>query len=145
MWIYSRYGFYSVARDAFVDPNKLAIRARDKGHLEALMPKLREMILREMDVRMTVPAIIETHDSDYQFRILLDVTTCRRLINWLVQDIDYDNFKQAALMTRPRGKWVTMLHDIWSTTWEYLKDTTVPRDWMMDRLFNEEVDGDGQT
>lgn len=104
MWLFTRYGFYSVvrckrpAKGGFV---QFAVRARRREHLEALLELMEEKIY-----------IAETLDSDYGYRVTLMPTQLDDMVIALSGDIDYENFKEECEKCMPRD-YCDALHDVW--------------------------------
>jgi hypothetical protein len=116
MWIFSRHGFFSAvcARQGDgkhsqpVDIDRIMVRARLKGQLEALKRQLPEL-LRECDIK-------EFAGTDYAFRIFVAKSVWSQVLARLAEEIDYDNFK--AEVARHQGTagaaYEDALHDVWS-------------------------------
>lgn len=104
MWLFTKYGMFSVVRCS-TDPDVLKFRARKREHLEALIKQAR----LSKDRR-----IIETTDSDYRFRIILNRTLGLRILDELMADIDYTNFKDAAKKQQgSNNDYVKTLLQVW--------------------------------
>jgi len=107
MWVFTTLGFVSVVQSK-TDPDKVVIRSRERRHLENL--------LREHDLKGT---ILKDVGTDYEFRMLVPNFRWARAMAEMADRIDYTNFKNAAQAnvkdTSP--KYVSALHDIWSTLW----------------------------
>jgi len=116
MWIFTKYGFFSAvcARRGdgkygqAIDPDRIMIRARDRGHLDSLKKRFPDM-LGQCDI----------HDfigTDYAFRIFVDKQVWSRVLSKLAEEIDYDNFKsKAANHQWPDGAaYEHSLHGVWS-------------------------------
>jgi hypothetical protein len=116
MWVFTKYGFYSVvcARQGDgrhgqpVDFSRLMVRARLRGHLDALKARFPELI-GECEIQ-------EFAGSDYACRIFVEKARWSRLMALLADDIDYDNFKsEVARHEGARGAaYEHALHDVWS-------------------------------
>ncbi len=94
MWIFTKYGFFSAvcARQGdgshrqSVYKNRIMLRARDKGHLEALQrrfPKLAGFKVQESTT------------NDYRCRIFIPKHLWAKVLAALANETDYDNFKTA--------------------------------------------------
>ena len=100
MWLITTQGFYSVVahRD---DPDRLLVRSRVRGDLEAL--------------RMQIPGSepVETPEADYRWRVEVTRDEWRVALVALSEDIDYDNFKNAV---GERCGWERerVYHDVWA-------------------------------
>lgn len=81
MWLFSRYGFFSVV----LKPNgEFQLRSRARRHLLAL--KARFQLGKKY-------RIIETLHADYGFRLVISQAQFASIASALVSEIDYDNFK----------------------------------------------------
>ena len=82
MWLLTTQGFYSVVahRD---DPDKLLVRARTRGDIEAL--------------REQIPTLepFEDRSADYRHRAVVTRAEWLVALAQLVTELDYDNFKSA--------------------------------------------------
>ena len=115
MWIFTRYGFFSAvcAREGDgqhgnpVDPNRIMVRARVRGHLEALIQAFPD--------NLASVSIIKTPKTDYRFRIFVPKDTWTMVMTDLVQELDYDNFKSAAgRKLGHHNPYIHTLHEVWS-------------------------------
>src|SRR4051812_9698180 len=93
MWIFTKYGFFSAvcARQGDgghsepADPDLIMVRARVRGHLEALkssFPKLLD------DYKIQV-----SKSTDYAYRIFVPKPTWVQVLAAMAEETDYDNFK----------------------------------------------------
>lgn len=108
MWLFTRHGFYSVVRDTYSrDRDHMAIRARDREHLENL-GKL-----------VDSGRIIETPEADYRWRIVVPRRVwLERIMPALAEDVEYTNFKKSVPNdTYDVGNWI--LHDMWETLYRF--------------------------
>lgn len=94
MWLFTKYGFYSVVQSytwhddlKVTDPDNFVVRARCKDHLINL--------LTAFDETLSMCHIVETTDSDYQFRIRVPRREWLMVVATLTESINYDNFKGA--------------------------------------------------
>ncbi len=116
MWIFTKYGFFSAvcARQGAgeysqpVDPDRMMVRARLRGHLEALITRFPELLEN--------CAIKETSSTDYAFRFFVEKPAWSQVLAALAEDVDYDNFKSA--VARHQGAsgaaYEHSLHKVWS-------------------------------
>src|SRR5262245_55110299 len=116
MWIFTKHGFFSAvcARQGDgehhqpVDPDQIMVRARIRGHLEALKKRFSDF-LSECEIR-AFPG------SDYAYRIFLSKAVWSQVIAALAMEIDYDNFKSE--VGHDQGKagaaYTHSLHEVWS-------------------------------
>ena len=99
MWIFTEHGFLSAVADPR-DPSRLAIRARDRESLDAL-------------VSLTHQQVVTTPHGDYPYRIFVSPA---EFSSWLAETaagIDYDNFKSRVATTRGYS-YTHALHDVWA-------------------------------
>jgi hypothetical protein len=85
MWLFTKYGFYSIVRAPAADgqpPDTMAIRARRLQDLEALRPFT------------PIGSIVKTPERDYPFRCFLTSEQTCTLLSDLGETIDYENFKE---------------------------------------------------
>ncbi len=116
MWVFTKYGFFSVVcarqgsgkRGQPVDPNRMMIRARVRGHLEALKKRFSEFLGQ--------CAIQEFSGTDYAFRIFVPKAVWSQVLASLAEEADYDNFKSE--VARHQGNagaaYEHSLHAVWS-------------------------------
>ena len=115
MWIFTKYGFFSAvcARQGSgeygqpVDPDRVMVRARVRGHLDALKDRFPEL-LGGCEVR-------EFAGADYAFRLFVEKSAWSRALAALAEEVDYDNFKSE--VARHQGAagadYEGSLHDVW--------------------------------
>jgi hypothetical protein len=120
MWIFTRHGFFSAVcarhgdgrRGRAIDPDRIVVRARDRGHLEALKERFPEL-LGECDIQTFA-------GTDYAFRIFVDKGVWSRVLAGLAEETDYDNFKSE--VDRHQGcagaAYGSSLHRVWSVMYE---------------------------
>ena len=123
MWLFTKYGFYSVvcARQGEgqpgkpIDPNRVMVRARLKTHLEALR--------KRFPAQLGDVSIVEMLQTDYRYRILLKKSTWTEILAALSDELDYGNFKAAAdqHLGRPGREYVDSLHDVWEIMYRLQK------------------------
>ena len=115
MWIFTRYGFYSAvcARQGDgshgqpVDPDRMMIRARDRGHLEALIARYTELL--------GAAEIKAFSGTDYAYRIFVTKAVWSQVMAALGDDIEYDNFNSevARFQGASGSAYEHSLHDVW--------------------------------
>ncbi len=114
MWLATRYGFFSVvcgsqqagAGRGQVDPEVRMIRARCESHLAALQTNFAELL--------GGIEIVSQAGTDYAFRMIVPAVTFAALMQRLVADLDYGNFKNAAHAQNPQDKrYNQFLHEVW--------------------------------
>ena len=118
MYIFTKYGFYSVVcgrqgdRSKFqpVDPDVLQVRARVNAHLADLAARFPNLLNRR--------AIKESTDTDYRFRLIVDKMVWSQVMAQLATETDYDSFKTA--VGREAGvsgrAYLDALHEVWAVT-----------------------------
>jgi hypothetical protein len=102
MWIFTKYGFFSAVRARQgdgkhgqpIDPHRVMVPARVRGHLEALMKRFPDL-LGPCEIR-------EFPRADYAFRIFVDKRVWSAVLSSLPEDTDYDNFK--SVVARHQGR-----------------------------------------
>ncbi len=110
MWIFTRYGFYSVvcARngDGVVDPGNVWVRARAERHLVDL--KARFPVLAEVPVAFTP-------EADYSFRLVIAKATWADILTQLGMELDWTNFRNevAAYQGAAGRHYLDAIHDVW--------------------------------
>src|SRR5271156_3766003 len=91
MWIFTRYGFYSIAcasaMDGAPDPNTLMVRARRLDHLQKLQARFPEIAQLE---------IVTIAHRDYRYRLLVPKELWVQIIAELAGEQQWSNFKNEA-------------------------------------------------
>jgi hypothetical protein len=112
MWMFTRYGFFSITKPTFgmtkaEADRHLQVRGRVRSHLDAL--KARFASLADVE-------LIETEDSDYRYRFVVPKETWVEVARQLAEEVDYSNFKSECARKNPwtDSAYVSSLHDIWS-------------------------------
>ena len=114
MWLATRYGFYSVvcgsqqegADQGHVDSSVRMIRARCESHLASLKTNFADLL---GDAKIFAKA-----GTDYAYRMIVPAETFAALMQRLVADLDYGNFKNAAHAQNPADKrYNQFLHEVW--------------------------------
>ncbi len=114
MWVFCKYGFFSAvcARQGGgshgnpVDPGRIMVRARLREHLESLVAAFPE--------ELAGVEIVQTPSTDYRYRVFVDKPVWAQVMAALVNDLDYDNFKNAAAQRHGHSSnYVNVLHDVW--------------------------------
>jgi len=91
MWIFTRYGFYSVVEKAKREGSgsEVHVRSRVREQLEDLCGLCSSLAAEGMDPQ----AIEEGTATDYQYRVRLTRAAWDQVAAKLAQDLDYSNFK----------------------------------------------------
>lgn len=92
MWMFTKSGFVSCV----ACKGGVQVRARVRQHL----------------VRLGLKPILETTDSDYRFRVVLQRREFARFVARVVKDLDYTNFK-AKLHTLPDAEYTRACTEVW--------------------------------
>ena len=115
MWLFSKIGFVSVVEHR-EQQELLLVRARFKEDIKAL----RDLVNKEggSDVEY-----VETANADYRYRLGCPRSIFVKVAAGLVNEIDYDNFKNAVHGNPVRDKaymrcWVAMNEAQWSAQGE---------------------------
>jgi len=116
MWIFSKHGFFSAVccrqgdgkAGQPVDTDRIMVRARIRGHLEALKRRF-PSFLGESEI----PEFVGT---DYAFRLFVQKSAWAQMLAELAQETDYDNFKSevARYQGRVGAVYEDSLHQVWS-------------------------------
>jgi hypothetical protein len=116
MWIFTKHGFFSAvcARQGGgkhgqpVDPDLIMVRARVRGHLEALKKRFLDLI-GQCEIQ-------ESAGTDYAFRIFVDKPVWSQVLARLNEEIDYGNFKSEVARHQGRAgdAYERSLHEVWS-------------------------------
>jgi hypothetical protein len=123
MWIFTKYGFFSAvsARQEdekygqVLDPDRIMVRARVRGHLEALKERFPDM-LGQCDIHAFI-------GTDYAFRIFVDKLVWSQVLSDLAEETDYDNFKSevAHHQGTDGADYEHSLHEVWSVMYRLQK------------------------
>lgn len=111
MWIYTRFGFYSIVAIKGSD-DRLAIRSRSKEDLINLIERFE---LLDAGESFLTSGIIETTNSDYRFRIFVSRAVLKKLMAGIAEDIDYPNFKNEVEAKQGLKRYL-IYEMIWSTS-----------------------------
>jgi hypothetical protein len=116
MWLFTKHGFYSAVcarrgdgkHGQPVDPDRIMVRARIRGHLKALKNRFSDLLGQS--------EIQEFAGTDYAFRIFVDKPVWSQVLSGLAEETDYDNFKSAVARHQGRAgaAYEHSLHEVWS-------------------------------
>ena len=115
MWLFTRYGFYSIAcalkQDGTLDPDQVMVRARVMNHLKNLQKRFPQ--LKGVDI-LTLPR------RDYLYRLLVPKQVWSMIIAELAEEQNWSNFKtEAARYQGVAGSaYIHALHAVWNTMYE---------------------------
>ncbi len=110
MWIFTRYGFYSIAcagtPDGSLDLENVMVRARLREHLCGLQERFPDLAGAE---------IIITPHRDYRYRLVVPKRVWASILFELTLEQEWSNFKdEAEAYQGERGaEYVHALHQIW--------------------------------
>jgi hypothetical protein len=116
MWIFTRYGFFSIAcanknGNGDIDPNVVMVRARLKEHLLKLQERFKEASFAKLPIE-------SSSHTDYRYRLLMPKTEWVSALSEMAAEQTWRNFKnEAGLFERTHNlskRYVDALHDIWS-------------------------------
>jgi hypothetical protein len=117
MWLFTQYGFFSAvcaregdgSRSNAVDEGRVMVRARLRGHLESLISRFPE--------ELGGLEIMETPETDYRYRLFVDKAVWMRVLQFLGEELDYDNFKSKVVrnLDAVGDEYYHSLHDVWDT------------------------------
>jgi len=103
MWIAALTGWYSIVRKGG-NGQQWQIRGRVRQDLLNLIAA----------AKLDGQKVIETFDSDYRYRIVVDKEQLGRVFEALESSIDYPNYKSAMGKIRGQEKHLQAYHKIWA-------------------------------
>jgi hypothetical protein len=116
MWIFTKHGFFSAVcarkgsgkQGQAVDPARILVRARVRGHLEALKERFPDLI-GQCEIQ-------ESAGTDYAYRLFVQKSAWAQVLAALAEETDYDNFKSevARHQGRAGAAYERSLHEVWS-------------------------------
>jgi hypothetical protein len=116
MWLFTRYGFFSIAcaraKDGSLDPKTVMIRARRKGHLDALQNRFTEIAGLE---------VVSLPDRDYRYRLIAPKEIWVSGVSQLAEEQNWSNFKnEAARFQGADGAdYSDALHRVWGVMYDF--------------------------
>ena len=115
MWIFTKHGFYSAVCASqgdggykrAVDSDRIMVRARVIGHLEALKARFPSLL--------NDCAIQAFTGTDYAYRLFVPKTEWVKVVAALAEETDYNNFKsEVADHQGSSGRdYEDALHEVW--------------------------------
>jgi len=115
MWIFTRYGFYSIAcankaGSGGIDPNTVMVRSRLKEHLLNLQERFKDTAIAKLSIGDS------TH-TDYRYRIVMPKADWVAALSEMATEQTWSNFKNEsatfARIHKLSTRYVHALHDIW--------------------------------
>jgi hypothetical protein len=110
MWLFTRYGFYSVAcaskPSGALDPDTLMIRGRRKAHLQKLQARFPLIADAE---------IVSLQNRDYRYRIIVPKDEWLKIITEMAREQTWSNFKSEAAQFQGTdgSEYVDAMHRVW--------------------------------
>lgn len=110
MWIFTRYGFYSVAcaskPDGSLDKETVMVRGRSKDHLHNLRNRFPAIAAAE---------IVTMADRDYHYRMIVPKSVWVPILAKLGEEQEWSNFKSevAAHQGTCGASYTRALHEVW--------------------------------
>ena len=124
MWIFTRYGFYSIAcaskPDGSLDSQSVMVRARCIDHLRSLQKRF---------PALAVGNILELPNRDYRYRLIIPKASWTAIVGELAQEQEWSNFKNEGAKyqgTSGRG-YVDALHEVWGVMNRLQQDEDRPQ------------------
>jgi len=114
MWIFTRYGFFSIAcaskTDGTIDPDNLMVRARLHEHLVSLRDRFPDSEIGKAE-------ILSWDGRDYKYRIIVSKVAWVGALTEMAAEQTWSNFKnEASRFSRAKKMahaYVDSLHQIW--------------------------------
>lgn len=114
MWIFTTYGFFSVAcwrdKSGRLHPETLMVRARSARHLKNLQ--------RRFPAQLGRLKVEKWPGRDYGFRIIVEKKVWAVCVGELVMEQTWSNFKDAAASRGNDAVYAHALHAVWATMLE---------------------------
>ena len=121
MWIFTRWGFYSIAcankpGSNEIDPDTVMVRARVRKHL---------MNLKKRFPTLANARIMAIPDRDYGYRLVVPKAVWVEVLAGLAEEQTWSNFKSEATsrMAQTDSAYIAKLHAVW---WEMLQLQEMP-------------------
>ena len=106
MWLCTKFGFYSITRKK---ENEWHVRGRSEQDLVNLK-----------DACGLEKPVIRTEPADYRWRIVIeDKTPIDKVFQFLVDTLDYSNFKGQIGRTPDQGDKLSIYHGWWDDMYEF--------------------------
>ena len=116
MWIFTRYGFFSIAcankpQSNEIDVDTVMVRARDKRQLLNLQERFKKIGIAEFAVECSDYA-------DYRYRLIMPKDLWVQALSEMAKEQTWRNFKnEASLFEQAHNlsrRYVDALHEIWN-------------------------------
>ena len=114
MWIFTRYGFVSVAcakkQDGSIDEDTVMVRARARKHLVNLQERFSDTAFGKAE-------ILTGAGTDYKFRVIVPKAEWASIVSQLAMEQTWSNFKSEAARfshMKTSGLYIHALHEIWA-------------------------------
>lgn len=123
MWIFTRYGFYSIScaskADGSLDDQHVMVRARCIAHLHSLQKRFPALAVHEI---LTLP------NHDYRYRLITPKASWVAIIGDLAQEQEWSNFKNEAARYQGRSGrgYVDALHKVWDVMYRLQQNEDLP-------------------
>jgi hypothetical protein len=118
MWIFTRYGFYSVAcastPDGSLDRGTVMVRGRRKDHLQNLRDRFPAIAAAE---------IVTMADRDYRYRMIVPKSVWVPILAELAEEQEWSNFKNdvATYLGTQGASYTRALHEVWGIMYRLQK------------------------
>jgi hypothetical protein len=123
MWLFTKHGFFSAvcARQGDgkhgqpVDPDRIMVRARVRGHLEALKKRFPDL-LGQCEIQGFA-------GTDYSYRLFVQKPAWVQVLAGLAEETDYDDFMSgvARFQGRDGAAYEHSLQEVWSVMYRLQK------------------------
>lgn len=110
MWIFVRYGFYSIAcarkQNGSLDRDTVMVRARSRDHLRNLQARFQSLARAEI---VTLP------NRDYRYRLIVPKSIWVSVLVELAEEQEWSNFKDEAAKHQGNAgaAYSRALHEVW--------------------------------
>lgn len=124
MWLFTRYGFYSIAcarsPDGTLDPGTVMVRARRVAHLKNLQKRFPTLASEE---------IVTLAHRDYRYRVIAAKEVWVAVVAELAQEQEWSNFKSEAARFQggAESAYVHALHEVWGIMYRLQEKAESPK------------------
>ena len=103
MWLFTKYGFYSIVKKPFPDVGMVyQVRARVKNDLENLKKAA------GLDNK-----VYDSGFTDYRYRILANDEEYQKIMDAVSKAVDYPNFKSEVAKHKDQDEKLICYHKVW--------------------------------